>query len=62
MGVRAHGDFQLSEPLRILRITHVDDRSAERALHVPDIGDALVDHDLAAAGTIEPADLAHAFC
>ena len=56
------GICELGKALGILRIAHVDDRGAVRARHVADIGDAFLDHDLAAAGAIELADLADAFC
>src|SRR4029077_8558390 len=42
------------------RITHVQDRSPVRRLHVPDIGGVAVQDDLPAAGDIDPRNLANA--
>src|SRR6266481_6456143 len=42
------------------RITHVQDRSPVRRLHVPDIGIVAVQDDLTAAGDIDPRNLANA--
>jgi hypothetical protein len=41
------------------RILYVDDGSPVRRLHMPDIGVVAVQHDLAAAGDIDPGNLAN---
>jgi hypothetical protein len=38
-------------------IAHVHDRRAVRTANVADIGDAVLDHDLASAGTVEISEL-----
>ena len=55
MGAGRHADP--GELLGVLRVAHVEDRGAVRAAHVPDIGDAVLHHDLPAAGAVHIAHL-----
>jgi hypothetical protein len=57
VGMRARLHPQFGEHLRVLRIAHIDNRRAEGRAHVADIGKAVLDDDLAAAGAIDIADL-----
>src|SRR5208282_2795105 len=46
----------------MLGIAHVDDRRAVRTIDMTDVREAVGDDDLAAAGAVEVAHLADAFC
>jgi hypothetical protein len=52
----AVGQLDRRDHLGLRRIRDVDDRGAVRRLHVADIGSAVLDHDLAAAGDVQVAD------
>ena len=54
--MRPGRDLDAREAARRLRVAHVDKRGAVGRLHVRDVGDVSVDHDLATAGAIEVAD------
>src|SRR5882757_5545198 len=59
--MQAIRDFDLGNYSRLHRVAHIDNGRAARRLHVTDIGNAIVDGNLAAATAIEPGDFANAF-
>src|SRR5580700_4431747 len=60
MGMQPRRNVDRSDDPWLRRICYVQDRSPVRRLHVPDIGGVAVQDDLAAAGDIDPGDLANA--
>src|SRR5262249_34045952 len=60
VGMQPRRNVDRSDDLWMRRICYVQDRSPVRRLHVPDIGVVAVQDDLAAAGDIDPANLANA--
>ena len=60
VGMQPRRNVDRRDDLWMRRICHVDDRGSVRRLHMPDIGGVAVKDDLAAAGDIEPGDLANA--
>src|SRR5882757_3760921 len=53
-------DRDLGNYSRLHRVAHIDNGRAARSLHMTDIGNAIVDGNLAAATAIEPGDFANA--
>src|SRR5437868_4065047 len=60
VGMQPRRNVDRGDDFWIRRIRYVEDRRAVRRLHVPDIGMVAVEDDLAAAGDIDPGDLANA--
>src|SRR5258708_29069435 len=58
--MQAIRDSDLGNYSRLHRVAHIDNGRPARRLHVTDIGNAIVDGNLAAATAIEPGDFANA--
>ena len=57
VGMRTGRHAKAGERPAVLGIAHINDRGPVRTAHMTDVGNAIDDHDLTAAGAIEIADL-----